>query len=361
MKIRFFIYITISIMLMFAAFNITEISARSKKKKKAKTKTEQNVYTKMSRAATIKTMEDNCFSCHIPDANASMRVAPIWKEIKNAYKTTAQSDERANSKTKKELEAKTKQNFVESFVKFTTQPDEENSKMPGAIKKYGIMPKFTYDKNVIYNIAHLIYDSDLNNDKWYQLSKKETEDLTKQSTNQKETNLEKSIKLATATKQVLGKNLLNAINSKGTEHAVDFCNIKALPLTDSMSKELSISNNQNVKIKRVSDKPRNTLNKANKEELKYIETLKKLLAQNKELKPQIKESKNKSIAYIPIETNKMCLQCHGNPQTDIKIETLNNIIKKYPNDKATGYGENEIRGIFVVELENNTKKQSKKR
>lgn len=361
MKIRFCIYCSIIFLVLISILTFTEITARSKKKKKSKAQTEQSIYTKMSRTETIKAMEDNCFSCHIPNANANTRVAPIWKEIKNAYKTTAQTDERANSKTKKELDIKTKQNFVESFVKFTLQPNEDNSKMPGSIKKYGIMPKFNYDKNVVFNIANFIYENDLNNDKWYLLSKKESEELTNQLANKQETNLEKSIRLATATKQVLGKNLLNAINTKGTEHAVDFCNIKALPLTDSMSKELSIANNFNAKIKRVSDKPRNPINKANKDELKYIESLKKLLVQKQEIKPQIRESKNKSIAYIPIETNKMCLQCHGNPQSDIKIETLNNIIKKYPNDKATGYGENEIRGIFVVEIENKTKKQSKKR
>ncbi|WP_338769735.1 hypothetical protein WAF17_10435 [Bernardetia sp. ABR2-2B] len=50
------------------------------------------------------------------------------------------------------------------------------------------------------------------------------------------------------TKGVLGKNLLGAINSKGTEHAVSFCSTKAIHLTDSMAVAL------NAYVKRVSNK-----------------------------------------------------------------------------------------------------------
>ncbi len=63
--------------------------------------------------------------------------------------------------------------------------------------------------------------------------------------------------IALKTKAVLGKNLLTAINSQGTEHAVSFCATQAIPLTDSTAIAL------NAKIKRVSDKVRNPYNKAN--------------------------------------------------------------------------------------------------
>src|SRR5690554_4696328 len=54
---------------------------------------------------------------------------------------------------------------------------------------------------------------------------------------------------ASTTKATLGKNLTGAIMEGGTEHALDFCNVQAMPLTDSMSLV------HNAKIKRVSDKP----------------------------------------------------------------------------------------------------------
>jgi hypothetical protein len=68
------------------------------------------------------------------------------------------------------------------------------------------------------------------------------------------------------TKQELGKNLMQAIQTKGTAGALEFCNIKALPITDSMSNVL------NASIKRVSDLERNPKNKANKESTNPINT-----------------------------------------------------------------------------------------
>ena len=53
--------------------------------------------------------------------------------------------------------------------------------------------------------------------------------------------------------------------------------------------------------------------------------------------------------YYPIVTNAMCMQCHGKKDLQIKPETLAAIGEFYPEDKATGYGENELRGIWVVE------------
>lgn len=43
----------------------------------------------------------------------------------------------------------------------------------------------------------------------------------------------------------------------------------------------------------------------------------------------------------------MCLQCHGS-EKDIKPETLAKIKSLYPNDKAIGYQENEMRGLMVI-------------
>ena len=70
--------------------------------------------------------------------------------------------------------------------------------------------------------------------------------------------------LALETKSNLGQNLARAITEKGPEGAVEFCNIKAIPITDSMSLLLG------AKIKRVSDQPRNPDNQANDVKLSYI-------------------------------------------------------------------------------------------
>jgi len=46
----------------------------------------------------------------------------------------------------------------------------------------------------------------------------------------------------------------------------------------------------------------------------------------------------------------MCMQCHGKANEEILPETLTKLTKFYPADKAQGYDINELRGIWVVEM-----------
>lgn len=149
-------------------------------------------------------------------------------------------------------------------------------------------------------------------------------------------------KYAIETKGVLGKNLMNAINTQGTEKAIEFCSTKAIVLTDSMSIAF------NASIKRVSDKPRNPINMANDNETAFINELKQKISKGEKMTPKFTESDGKITGYFPIETNAMCLQCHGSKDLDIKPNVIKKIAQLYPKDQATGYKENQIRGIFVV-------------
>ena len=153
--------------------------------------------------------------------------------------------------------------------------------------------------------------------------------------------------LAIQTKSSLAYYLISSISEKGSEGAVEFCNIKAIPITDSMSVLLG------AKIKRVSDLPRNPANKANESELAYIKKWKESKGNGEQKQPIVSEINGKMVGYYPIVTNQMCLQCHGQANKDINDATLNKINKLYPNDQATGYLENELRGIFVVEMNKN--------
>lgn len=156
--------------------------------------------------------------------------------------------------------------------------------------------------------------------------------------------LESGKQFAIQTKSSLANYLITAISEKGTEGAVEFCNTKAIPITDSMSLVLD------AKIKRVSDKPRNPENAADNNELDYINKWKAAKLNGEEQPPIVTEMNGKMVGYYPIITNQMCMQCHGKPNEDISMATLKKIKKLYPNDQAVGYGENEIRGIFVIEM-----------
>ncbi len=151
---------------------------------------------------------------------------------------------------------------------------------------------------------------------------------------------------AVQVKRGLGKELMKAINEKGTSGALSYCNFKALSITDSLSAEFGVS------IKRVSDKNRNPFNKASDQELDHINFLKKEHEKGKVLAPKITNIDGKTVAYYPILTNGFCLQCHGTKDVDIDSVTSSKIEKLYPKDLATGYVVDEVRGLWVVEKTN---------
>ena len=143
--------------------------------------------------------------------------------------------------------------------------------------------------------------------------------------------------IAEETKKNLVTNLTQKISEKGAENALEFCNVNAIPLTKQLEDQ------HNVTIKRVSDKNRNPDNAANETERKYIDFFKEQLV----LKQKLEAKFDNGVFYAPITTNSMCLQCHGS-EKDIKPETLAKIKSLYPNDKAIGYQENEMRGLMVI-------------
>ena len=273
-------------------------------------------------------LESNCFSCHSPDPEATDKVAPTMAEIKTFYIT----------------EYKSEQDFTEQFIDFLNNPNPENAKMGDALKQYGEMPKMSFSDMQIKDIASYVYQTPLEKKEWFE----------KEYNIEKEKNknaeiitdpIEKGLQIAMQTKGVLGKNLMNAIKTKGTDDALLFCSLKAITLTDSVAISLK------AKVKRVSDRNRNPQNAANKDELDYIVKSKEKLQNGEKLTPQMKQTDDKVICYYPITTNGMCLQCHGAEGSDIQVSTISKIRSIYPDDKAIGYKADELRGIWVVEMD----------
>lgn len=273
-------------------------------------------------------LKDNCFNCHSADKDATGGVAPTMAAIRQAYLTDGISE----------------QEFADRIIFFINNPAAENSRMPEAIQQYGVMPRLSYNEDHLRLMAGYIYNNDLGNDEWNN-TWKNNRDATA-TTNTADMSYEDiGLNIANGTKAQLGKNLMAAIKEHGAPGAVTFCNTRAIPLTDSMA------NVYHASVKRVSDKPRNPGNVANEAELQYIQLMKDQLANGENPKPVVAEVNSKMVGYYAIITNQMCLQCHGDKSKDILPETWTNIKKAYPHDKATGYSENQLRGIWVVEMD----------
>lgn len=280
-------------------------------------------------ASGFKLLEQNCFSCHSPNTSLNNRVAPPMEAIKRHYIKSSTTEE----------------DFTSDLIAFINDPKIETAKMSGAIKKFGLMPKMEFSEEQLRDIATYIYNTELEKPEWFEKHYQEERKKYMTNSDKNKTPLEMGQSIAMQTKSVLGKNLLAALNSKGTENALSFCSEKAIPLTDSMSLAL------NAKVKRVSDKNRNPENGANAQELAYIESIKSQMAENLPVKPMLSTTHDKHIIYAPIVTNQMCLQCHGKPEIDIQDNVLSKIKSTYPSDKAIWYEENELRGIWVVEMD----------
>jgi len=142
---------------------------------------------------------------------------------------------------------------------------------------------------------------------------------------------------------VLLQNVGEAIQKGGTDYAVEFCNIQAMPLTD------SIANHLNVYIQRLSDKNRNPAN--------TIQTQMDSIAWEKmksEKTDFIEENKSGEVYYYKpiLIAMPTCIKCHGG-KTDITKSTQKMIAQKYPNDKAIGYQMGDLRGMWKIKLKQN--------
>ncbi|WMJ73984.1 DUF3365 domain-containing protein [Cytophagaceae bacterium ABcell3] len=287
------------------------------------TEKENNNLSLEEKQKAVGLFQDGCASCHSL-TSSEKQIAPAMDEIRKAYWSNSQTE------------------FSSKMTKFILAPSEELSMIKKAVEKYGIMPKIPFKEEDIMLVSKLIHETDfktLKEEDWLALSKKNN--ISEDSISYEE----KGRKIANGTKATLGKNLMKAIHEGGSVYAVEFCNTKAIALTDSMAGAYK------ALVKRVSDKPRNPENMATNDELKILNTFKEKLAKGHKNITEVQTQNELVTAYYSIETNQMCLQCHGKPQKDIAPETFTKINKLYPNDKAVGYDEGQVRGMFVVEFE----------
>lgn len=315
---------------------VSLMACNSEKKKREYTKlSPEDMQVKIAREAKLN-MENKCYLCHNPSSSEKNRVGPPMAAIKASYMKDASS----------------KEEFVNALWNFVEKPAKEKVKLKGAVKRFGLMPYQKYNQQEIEAIAAFMYDYQIEEPDWFQahwenhhgeVYKQQGKSLSEVKNENKDV-AQIGMKYAKSTKSELGKNLMSAIQNEGVLHALEFCNVHAMPITDSMA---SI---HDAKIKRVSDKNRNPSNAANSTELAHIESFKYTVANHKEPEPIIEENENSVQFYYPIITNDMCLKCHGKPEKQITKKTYDKILKLYPEDKAVGYDINEVRGIWSIEF-----------
>ncbi|WP_297085505.1 DUF3365 domain-containing protein [uncultured Draconibacterium sp.] len=143
---------------------------------------------------------------------------------------------------------------------------------------------------------------------------------------------------------VLLQNVGAAIQKGGSEYAVEFCNLQAGELVDSLNEVY------NCMISRVSAKNRNPENALQTNEDKQLWEI--FSARN--VADTLIQSGNNLVYYKPIRIGlPACLKCHGNIETDINTATRQKLQHLYPADLATGYQLSDFRGLWKIEFQKN--------
>lgn len=91
-----------------------------------------------------------CMSCHV--ASGRPTVAPPLFGVKNHL-----------IRVYPEREA-----FVERVVHWVKRPDASKTLMPGAIRRFGLMPALPYPEDQVRKVAEFIYDTSLSMPGWYE-------------------------------------------------------------------------------------------------------------------------------------------------------------------------------------------------
>jgi cytochrome c553 len=147
--------------------------------------------------------------------------------------------------------------------------------------------------------------------------------------------------ISSQAQSVLLANVGRAMQTGGSEYAVEFCNLKASSIIDSLN---SVNN---CVVSRVSAKNRNPENGLKTEADKKLRAI---FEAGTLIDTVIQESKT-LVYYKPIKTAlPACLKCHGEPGSDIDSVTSAKIQKLYPADLATGYKLNDFRGLWKIEF-----------
>jgi len=147
----------------------------------------------------------------------------------------------------------------------------------------------------------------------------------------------------------LQKELKGAMQAGGPTGAIAVCNSQAMPVTQKVAEEHDLS------LSRVSLNNRNPANLPNEWQTAVLKGFEQQKAAGKDpasltwsetviIDDGVDGAKEfRFMKAIP--TAAVCLNCHG---TEISPEVSQVLAGLYPDDRATGYSEGDIRGAFVA-------------
>ena len=137
--------------LAFVAISLFMFSCGSSNKKSSAMTNNTSKVSQEELAEGFELMKNNCYACHSPNATMENRIAPPMFAVKSHY---------IDSTT-------TLEQFTKEVATFIKNPSEDISKMPGAIRKFNLMPKYDISDEDIAKITSYIFYSEIEKPEWF--------------------------------------------------------------------------------------------------------------------------------------------------------------------------------------------------
>ena len=149
----------------------------------------------------------------------------------------------------------------------------------------------------------------------------------------------RGLEVTNAAQQALGGELKAALERGGIDEAVPYCQVHALPITDSVAAVYDAA------VSRTALRVRNPANEPTPGERTVLEAWR---AQEDVPVPTIRLEDGTVLYHRPILMMPLCLQCHGTVGEDLTEADYDLITERYPDDQATGFSAGELRGMWTV-------------
>ena len=156
----------------------------------------------------------------------------------------------------------------------------------------------------------------------------------------------KSAKIASELQKNLGSRLKSAMREGGPVAGIRICKDVAGPVTEASSELFD-----DATVSRTALRVRNPENAPDSHSREVMQGWNQMIEQGESIpSADLHAEDHRMIVHRPIKMNTLCLTCHGQ-QNQMTPELKTAINEEYPDDRATGYENGDLRGAFRIVFE----------
>lgn len=141
--------------------------------------------------------------------------------------------------------------------------------------------------------------------------------------------------------------LQRQLDENGAVETLEFCNANALAIVG------EVGQNNQVEIRRVSNRNRNPKNLPNEEERDILDAYEYAAEMGDKSDPNLQKIAGGEVLLYTrpiVIPSGICLSCHGEPGKDLGEATSQRLKELYPDDRAINHRVGDLRGMWAVRI-----------